>query len=156
MRHLSKVKNTVLQRLVQSDEITKALFYPTPDFLDQPPVEQPHDLVYQKIFPYRYIPDESDEAGTYLTFSLRGYQPVQNTYKAGYLHFNILTQRQLFQTRYDQLRTDLIASEIDRLMNEEAANSIGISKPVFHEMDELVANEHYSGMYIAYKLYEWK
>lgn len=153
LQDLSKDKNTVLERILSNQDICKAVKYPVRDFLDQPDVENPFDLIYDNIFPHFFIPETVKEEKTFITLSFRRYRPVKSAYKSGLLFINVFTHQNLYRTNYGFLRTDFIISEIDKLVNSK--EGIGVGKPEFYDMDEMYINNLYSGLSIGYKLYEF-
>jgi hypothetical protein len=153
LEDLSNDKVTIMQRLIGSQNICKALYYADTNFLDQPDIQSPDELIYDKIYPYRYIPKVDEKKSSYITLSFRNYDLVDTSFKSGYIYINVLTHIDLIKTDYGWLRYDYILSEIDKLINMK--NGIGIGKPQFHRMDELIVNDKYMGVYISYKLYEF-
>jgi hypothetical protein len=154
-KDLSKDKITVMMRLLSSQGICKALHYAEKDFLDKSDLTDNDkiNLLYNKIFPYRKVPDINQTASTFITLSFRDYNLVNTSFKSGYIYINVLTHVDLIETDHGFLRYDFILSEIDELMNQQLG--IGIGKPQFYKMDEIYVNEKYMGMFVAYKLYEF-
>lgn len=149
---MSESKEKLTNRLLSSVGLCKALQYNDANFLDQPNVEQPKELIHRKLFPYKYIPDPAAEKSTFITMSFRKFYVVNNAFRSGFVYFNVFTHKELHSTASRMLRCDYIVAEIDRLL--QGFSGIGFSKLQFAEMDELSVNEDYSGMYIAYKLWE--
>lgn len=140
-------------RLLDSQGICKALFYNETDFLDQPDITDTFGLIYNKIFPYKFVPDTQIEANTYITMQFRNYRPVNNSFKSGLIRINVLTHQELMQTDYGMLRCDYILSEIEKEMNQK--RGIGLGKLDFHHMDEIYVNDKYVGMFVEYKTHEF-
>lgn len=153
LEKLSADKVTVMQRILSSQDICKALKYSASDFLDQPDIEDASSLVYEQIFPFKKIPDFNNKKTTYITMSFNNYKPIRNSFKSGLIYIHVLVHQDIMQTDYGMLRTDFLISEIDKLMNGQ--QGIGIGKVEFYEMDEFSINEKYVGMYIAYRLVEF-
>jgi hypothetical protein len=149
---LSNDKVTIMMRLLGSQNICKALNYSQSNFLDQPDIEDTSVLIYNKIYPYKFVPVADDNANSYITLSFRNYDLVNTSFKSGYIYINVLVHINLMQTDYGWLRSDYILSEIDKLMNQQ--RGIGIGKPQFYKMDEMYVNDKYFGIYIAYKMNE--
>lgn len=156
LENLSKDKNTILMRLLGSQGLCKALKYKGKDFLDQPDIEDPSELLFTNIFPYFRVPSVTEEAETFILLSFRDYRPVRNkdVFKSGFIDIYTITHKNLVETDYGFLRYDFMMSEVDKLMNE--TRGIGIGKVEFSHMDEVVINnEHYLGNVVKYKIYEW-
>jgi hypothetical protein len=154
LHDLSKDKTTILSRLITSQKLCKAVYYDAADFLDQPDLVDPaHLLLNENIYPFRFIPQSSADKKTYITLSFRNYRKVNIAYKYGYICIYIFTHKDLIQTDYEFLRYDLIASEVDELMNNQ--RGLGIGRTEFEEMDEFIVDEQHMGVYLKYKIYEF-
>jgi len=149
LQELSGYKYTIINRLLDSEELCKALFYNDTDFLSKKCLTDPSELVYRNIYPYRFIPDVKDTKSTYITISFRKFQLVNNSFKKGLIYLNIFTHRDLFQTDYGCTRIDYLLNKTDELFNQQ--RGIGIGKLEYEDMDELVVNEKYQGAYICYR-----
>lgn len=155
LQNLSKDKYIIINKIIESPQIVKALYYTDANFLDKPDLEKPEKLIYNNIFPFRRIPDDNDlkTRKTYLTLSFRDYRPVKTAFKSGLIYISVFTHQDLFRTDYGFLRTDFIINKIDEILNNNRA--VGIGKTSFYYMDEYYINSTYSGLTIGYKLYEW-
>lgn len=154
LEDLSKDKVTVMLRILEHEGLRRALFYNHRDFLDESrPLPTVDDLIYKRIFPYRFLPDTVNDVGTFITMSFRGYRPSKSYYKSGNIYLNAICHIDDIQTDYGFLKYDYICSELDKLMNHE--HGIGIGKTNFTDMDEIYVNDKFQGQYVAYKLYEF-
>lgn len=153
LENLSKDKLIIMERLLQSKNICKALYYNNRDFLDQPDIEDVSELIFKNIFPYRKVPNVNDDMRSYITLSFGNYKPVRNSFKFGLITLFVFTHMDLVETDYEALRTDYLISEIEKVMNGK--NGIGIGKAEFYDMDEIQLNDSYLGYYITYKIYEF-
>jgi hypothetical protein len=154
LQDLSKDKITIIERILSSQGICKALKYDKPNFLDQPDIIDPSDLIMNKIFPFYRVPDSEKDVSTYILLSFRNYQLVKSAYKSGIISISAITHKDLAITDYGFLRYDYIISEIDKLVNGKLG--LGIGRLKFEKMDEvLFVNTDYIGSYIAYKLWEF-
>lgn len=154
---LSNDRNEVMMELLKSQNICKALYYNESNFIDLADVEDPESLVYTRIFPYFRLPDAQTEVGTYILFSLRDFQPVRNkrVFKSGLICFYVVLHKDLIRTDFGILRSDLLLSEIDNIMNgKDIVGKVGKSE--FVEMGDFdTRNEQFIGYLISYRLYEW-
>jgi len=151
MSRLSDVtthKNTILQALINDDNIVKALGTNTVDFLDQPSMTNPHELLFNNIFPYCYVPENQEDQKSYITvmFSYRKYGT--RTYKVGKIGFYVMAHHNLLQTNYPHMRTDYIMNQIDRLFHE--ITTLGIGRLQFCKMDDIKVSKYHSGIYLEY------
>lgn len=143
-----------MNRLIGSQEICKALYYNDTNFLDQPDISNPPSLAYDYIYPYRFIPDETQtDVKNYITLSFRSYRDAGVYFKSGKIYINVLNHVQTIKTDYGWLRYDYLIHNIDLLMNSTLG--IGIGKAEFYDADEFYVNKNYVGMYVAYKIVEF-
>jgi hypothetical protein len=152
---LSKNKLTILMKLIEDERIVKCLVNNEQNFLD---VSLPSDfnvtsLIYNSIYPYKFIPAIETEPKTYITMSFR-YKPDGITFKNGSIYFYIFTHNSLITTDYGMLRYDFLVNKIDEIFN--SSRDIGIGKLPFYEMGDIPINENYSGVYLAYQSTEWQ
>ena len=152
---LGQNKLTILMKLIGNEDIVKCLVNNQFNFLD---ISLPMDfdvtsLIYNSIYPYRFIPQIQTEPKTFITMRF-GYKPNGMTYKNGSIYFYIITHNSLIRTDYGMLRYDFLANKIDELMN--SSRDIGLGKLPFHDMDDFIVNENYIGIYLAYKSTEFQ
>ncbi|MWV44969.1 hypothetical protein GRF59_15205 [Paenibacillus sp. HJL G12] len=150
LENLSKDKETIMLRLIDSPDLCKALYYRNSDFLDQSDIEDTSELLYKNIYPFSTVPELSKDRMSYVTMALRNYGYINNVFRRGYVYFYVIIHKDLLRTEYGFLRNDFILNEIDRLMNEK--RGIGIGKTRFYKMDEMYVNDSYTGYYTSYKL----
>jgi len=147
-------KTTILMKLIENENIVKCLVNNEDNFLDIPlPVDfDVTSLIYDRIYPYRYIPTIQTEAKTFISMAF-GYKPDGITFKNGSIYFYIITHNSLVRTDYGMLRYDMLLNYIDEIFN--SSRDIGIGKLPFYGMDDIPINENYSGVYLAYKTTEF-
>lgn len=152
---LGENKTKILMKLIESEDIVKCLVNNQINFLDISLPENffPPSLIYNSIYPYRFIPSVQDEPKTFITMKF-GYKPDGKTFKNGSIYFYIITHNSLIRTDYGMLRYDFLVNKIDELMN--SSRGIGLGKLPFYGMDDFVVNENYSGVYVAYKSTEFQ
>ena len=141
--------------MVESSKIVKCLVNNESNFLDIPiPVDfDATSLIYNSIYPYKFIPTAQTEAKTFITMSF-GYKPNGMTFKNGSVYFYIITHNSLIRTDYGSLRYDILLNYIDEIFSE--SRDITIGKLPFYDMGEFSVNESYSGIYICYKTTEFQ
>lgn len=148
MDEISKHKLTIMRKLLSDDNLVKAVYHNTTDFLEKPTVDV-SQLVYRNIFPYRYVPTTTEEARTYITMSVT-YRKSGSYFKVGNITVFVFTNQNLMQTDYEGvLRIDYIISRIDTIMNK--SNSFGIGKLELDMVDELLVEGKMPGMVIRYR-----
>ena len=88
---LGQNKLTILMKLIGNEDIVKCLVNNQSNFLD---ISLPMDfdvtsLIYNSIYPYRFIPQIQTEPKTFITMRF-GYKPNGMTYKNGSIYFYII------------------------------------------------------------------
>lgn len=153
LENLSNDKATVMLKLADSQNLCKALYYSEDNFLDMPDIEDTSVLFYDKIFPFKRIPDLATDKNSYITMGFRKYKKTSNhMFKSGYLYLYAITHKDKVRTDHGFLRFDFLISEIDKQLNDFRGTWFG--KLEFYEMDEYYIGTDYIGMYISYKIYE--
>ena len=142
-------------KLIENPNIVKCLVNNESNFLETPlPIDfDSSSLIYNQLFPWRFVPTTLTEANTFITMKF-GYKPNGVVFKNGSIYFYIITHNSLLRTDYGTLRCDYLVNEIDKIFN--SSRDLGIGKLSFYEMDEIMVNENYSGIYLAYKNTEFQ
>jgi len=153
-----KYKTNILLKLIEDQEIVKCLYFSNSEdtnFLDKtlPDNFNPTTLIYERIFPYQFVPDIQDTTKTFITLSFNRFRLVNNSFKSGYIHFYVFTHKSCMKTDYATLRTDFLVNKIDSIMNQSV--DFGIGKLQFNNMDDIIINNNYIGNVIEYKNYEF-
>jgi hypothetical protein len=145
---VSKHKNTIMQMLINDENIVKAIGNNESNFLDITYPNQTRELLFNNIFPYPFVPDIEDEQKTYITLSLQS-RSGGKYYKVGSIIFYVFTHYNLLKTDYPEIRTDYLMHKIDSLFHESDAFGIGELQFV-RQSDLLVTKSHY-GVLIEYR-----
>lgn len=145
---LSKYKEIAIGKLLSDMDLCKAVYYNEQNFLEQENIDDTGVLVYENIFPYRFIPDTQTEMKTFITLTFGRVEGMNNSFKIGKFHFNVFTHRDLFKTDYGSTRVDYIVSKIDKMFNYK--NTLGIGKLKFGHLDEIAVNDKFIGVSICY------
>lgn len=152
LQEVTDYKNTIIQRLISSQDICKAVYYREPAFLSCPEVSI-EDVLYKNIFPFNYIPttqEEISEKKIYITISLTDFRKSANEkFKAGLIIIRTFMHKDKFVTDEGALRSDFIIQKIDEILNE--SRGIGIGKLDFVDMQEFMVNQDYPGAFIRYR-----
>ncbi|GAV11289.1 hypothetical protein [Paenibacillus sp. NAIST15-1] len=146
---LSTMKTEIMTRIISNKNLCKALYYNDPDFLDKIEINDPYSLLYDRVFPYRRVPEVEDEAKTFINLSLSRFRKIDNSFKDGLITIFVITHTDLVRTDYGILRYDYIINEIDELFNQK--RGLGIGKLEFAGMDELYVNKKFIGISVSYK-----
>ncbi len=138
----------VLASLVESENLSKLIYYNTQSALHEAPLSNPYDLIHAKVFPYTYVPPTDDSANVYLTVSFRQFKRVNDKFKIGYLYVNILCHKSLVSI-YDGSRIFSLMNEVENVLN---GKRIAIGKLLFDYGDELTINDNYTGYFLRYEV----
>jgi hypothetical protein len=149
LKEITEYKNTVINRLLSDQELCKAIFYADKDFLEKDDIEYTDELVYNNIYPHRFIPDTATETNTYLTITCSDFRPTGNSFKNGLLAIYMFTHRDNFKTEYGYTRMDFVLSKVEELLNSQ--RGIGIGELQFYSLNEYVVNEKFQGYALIYK-----
>ncbi|ASA21822.1 hypothetical protein [Paenibacillus donghaensis] len=149
LSEITDYKNTIMNRVLEDQELCKAIFYTDQGFLEQENIEDTSDLIHKNIFPHRFIPNISEDAKTYITLSMTNYRLVKSSYKSGLIAIYMFTHRDLFKTDYGYSRMDFILTKIEELMNNK--RGLGIGKLEFAGLNEYVVNEKFQGYVLSYQ-----
>lgn len=148
-KELGQYKQKILFKLLESQDICKAVYYQVENFLDLDDIYDPTELIYKNIYPHSFIPDIDDEVNTYLTIHFKKFRSINNSFKSGFIYISVFAHKSLFKTAYGTTRIDFLLNKIDERLN--GMRGIGLGELEFFEMDEFTVNNQYSGAYLSYK-----
>lgn len=120
--NISSYKSEILMRILSNERLVKLLAYDTSTIEDKPPIEDSSELVYNRVFPYRFLPDTAESAKSFISMSFTYGQPSFNQYfDAKTITIYIQCHKSLFVTDEGYLRPDEILVELDKaiMSNDE-------------------------------------
>lgn len=153
MQKLSDEKRKIMNKLATSQELCKALFYNTSDFLDQPDID-PYSLFdgdTQRIYPYKFVPDATNDQNSYITMEFGNYGLVRNAYKDGYIYIYTLVFKGNEDTDNGWTRSDYLIHLVDQQVNQ--MRGIGVGRLQFYDSKSFRLNDSYYGKCNVYKFY---
>ncbi|QRV11476.1 hypothetical protein JR311_19935 (plasmid) [Bacillus velezensis] len=160
MQKLPQYKMDVLNKVLESEKLTKLIGYDSPDALFKTPLESPQDLLYDRIFPFRFVPETVERQATYLTLGVNGFRRLQEGYKiyddyqTGEIYFYLFTHHDLMKTD-SGVRQDLILGELDNLF--EGYRGMGMGELKLRYVNELwIHNNRFGGYSIAFTITDFK
>lgn len=155
---IPKYKMDVLNQILESDEITKLISYDTPDapYRKSLTQEQRDELLYERVFPFRFVPDAIENQGTFITMGVgrvrmleEGYT-VYDDYQSGQVTFYIFTHVDLMRT-HGGIRQDLVLAEISKIFDKN--RTLGIGELKIRSLDELwIHNNKFGGYTISFSM----
>lgn len=147
LSEISTYKNTILTKLIQNDNIVKAVGNVNSDFMDTASISNPRELLFKNIYPFLYVPDAEEEQKCYITMKFK-FKRSGSYYKVGNIRFYVFAHQDILKTDYPWLRTDYILNEIETLFNE--TRELGIGELQFGDMDDMKVSSAHCGSYIEY------
>ncbi len=162
MQKIPEYKMTIMNRLIESDKLSKLLFYNTPDalFKDSLTDEQKQELIYTHVYPFRFIPDPIEQQGTFIavgTNAIRRHQEgftVFDDYQSGEVIFYFFTHHDLMRTTHG-VRQDLMLGEIERLF--DGVTGLGMGELKLRTANELwMHNNKFGGYSVAFTITDFK
>lgn len=153
-KELSEYKNNILIKIISNENLVKAITNCTEDFLDQPLIDDVTSIIYDSLYPYRYVPQTSTSSKVYLTMAFTDYKKLGTQYKSGKIYFYAFCHKSLVRTSYGCLRYDFIAEELDTMFSEE--RGYGLGKLEFDSMSDILLNDDYVGISLGYRIVDFK
>lgn len=143
LEEFTTYKQTLMKALCTSDSIVGLLKLDT----DKPTITG-KDMRYTRIFPYDYIPLTTEQATTYVCFTVTAPNVRDDFITELRLTIYVFTHQDLMRTD-NGIRTDLLVSEVDKLLN--GSTKYGLGKVSLKSCDILqVPCRGYTGLYSVY------
>ena len=143
LEEFTTYKNTLMKAICTSDAIVDLLKLDT----DKEDITG-KEMRYTRIFPYNYVPLTTEHATTYICFTVTAPYPKDGLITELRLSVFVFTHQDLMRTDKG-MRTDLLVSEIDKLLN--GSTKYGLGKVTLKLCDVMqVPCRGYSGLYSVY------
>lgn len=153
LRNLSPNKEEIINRIIGSPDLVKAIYYPNSDFLDQVDIKVPEELVGDNIYLKKRIPLD-EETKTFITIDITDFKPSSNPrFKRATVYIYVLIHNSLLSTDYGVLRMDYILSKIDDLFNDK--RGVGDFRLKFKSIRDVSVNTSYEGKFISFDYLEF-
>jgi hypothetical protein len=153
--------NKVLDKLIQSQNLCKYLYYTTGNPLTEADIVNTTSLLYDKIFPYptstEIFKDANGipEASSAINVLFDDFKPTSNNkFMCGKLTFIVMCHTSLWKLDVSQLRPICILYEIAKMFTEQRV--VGVGKGEFNGCNITWADKDYSGYRLSYKDYEFQ
>lgn len=130
----------LLKGLFNNDDLVKALIYIDPDFLSKsiPSDFDRTSLLYDRIWPFRYVPDIQDEGKSLISSHWQYRSSGRNdTYMLASVTFYVFVHIDWMRTEHG-LRTDFIIAEIEK--SRKQTDLIGAGKFRFGRTDDFIVD----------------
>ncbi|WP_260866685.1 hypothetical protein [Bacillus pumilus] len=116
--------------------------------------------MYNRIYPYRFVPKTMETQGTWITLGVNGFRRHQDgfkvfdDYQAGEIYFYLFTHHDLMKTD-SGVRQDLILGEIDKIF--DGSTGLGMGELKLRYVNELwIHNNKFGGYSIAFTITDFK
>lgn len=119
LEEFTTYKNTLMQALCTNDAIVNLLKND-----DDPADVTGRDFRYTRIFPYNYVPNTVERTTTFICFAVTAPNVRDNVVTLLQLNVWVFTHQDLMRTK-DGMRTDLLVSEIDKILNGSTKYGLG-------------------------------
>lgn len=145
LEEFTTYKQTLMEAICTSNSVVDLLRLETDD-----PNMTGRDMRYVRIFPYNYVPLTTENATTYVCFSVTAPYVKDDLITELQLTIFVFTHQDIMRTD-SGMRTDLLISEIDKLIN--GSTKYGFGKVSLKTVDILqVPCRGYSGLYSVYSV----
>jgi hypothetical protein len=149
---MAKDKLDLMGRIIDDEEIAKALISTSPGFKDyvlkEGDVEQ---LPWNRVYPCRYMIDTQTPQKCYITMGFSYSRSNSHVFKAGRIDIFIFCHKDLVRTDYGILRPDFILQRVDSLIAGSRGEWLGRMEFVYAE--DLMVGEtgDYVGVTVGYR-----
>ena len=110
-------------------------------------------LPYKQVFPFEYIPDTVVKAQTFICFDVDVVSVSGKTFLTPALYVWIFTHKSKLRLASGGVRTDLIASELDKILN--GSRYFGLGELDLHTVSRFVPIADYQGRTLTYRTREF-
>lgn len=153
-KNLFDYKTKAINKILQNDNIIKALIDDAPQFLDNLDTNiltqnYRDNLLYKQVYPYLPVTSVFKDAKSYITLSLGIFKSSEYAILSGQLRINVICHMDLIQTENGQ-RHGFIANEIDNMMFN--TNGFGIGKLGDKRIEEIIVGSDHIGVAMQYNI----
>lgn len=112
-------KNQLMKELCSNENIVKLI-------TDNPEADVPnYNLPYSQVYPYEFIPETIDHGQTFVCFDVDIAQVLDKTFYVPVLYVWAFTHKSKMQLNEGGIRTDKLASEINKILNGSRYYGLG-------------------------------
>lgn len=146
LTELSDKKQQILKDLLSDRELVTLL---TDDSTIRLPAK---DLRYDQVFPYPWVDETADAAKSFICFDVTVPEISTIAVKDCYMYIWIFTHQRIAMTK-EGVRTDLLASRVDYLLN--GSTEYGFGKVRLMSVLPYAPNANYYGKVLKYYVQDW-
>jgi hypothetical protein len=145
----TEYKEIILYRLIEDENLLKALTINDEDFINKSLLIDPSDIPYKYIYPYKISSNILDTAKSIITIKFANFESLGVNYKSGRIYFYIICHTSLIRTSYGN-RYDYIFERIKAIFNN--SREFGIGKTILESVGDLEVNENYYGCVCCFEV----
>jgi hypothetical protein len=135
-------KEIILTKVIQNENLLKALTINCPNFLDKPLAISPNEAIYQYIYPYAVHPDTLTEEKSIITMRFSDFNYDGVKFKEGRVYFYTICHESIIITEYGN-RFDYIYNQLFLTLND--STDLGVGKAKIINTSDLSINKQYMG-----------
>lgn len=151
LKRLRTYKNQIMEAIVYEEDLVKAIANNQTNFLDYP-VENPADLIYKQIFPYKWTaPEIPDRKETYLTMTFDVSRAEGGVFNNIVFSIYILVHKDIMRINTGEefmLRSDYIMEKLEELFHQ--SSQFGIGRLELIDTGELFISRELPGFYLTF------
>lgn len=145
LEEFTTYKQTLMKAICTSSRITELMKIET-----DPVTITGKDMRYKRIFPYNYVPPVTEHAQSFICFTVTAPNVRDELITELRLTVYVFSHQDIMRTE-NGIRTDLLISEVDKLLN--GSTKYGLGKVSLKMCDVMqVPCQGYSGLFAVYSV----
>lgn len=151
LKRLRDYKQLVLETIISDEELVKAIANNNTNFLDTP-VENPADLIYKQIFPYKWTaPEIPDRKEVYITMSFTVDRLDGGIFNNIAFSMYIFVHKDIMRVEVEgmpMLRSDYIMEKIEECFHK--SKDFGVGRLELIDTGEVFLSTTIPGFYLTF------
>lgn len=139
-------KNQLMEDLLTTESIVRLLN-------DDISMENAYKLAYTQVFPYEYIPETVEEAGTFICFDVDVQESMNKTFLSPTLYVWIFSHKTRLRLTEGGVQPDKLASEIAKKIN--GSRVYGLGELNLYSVRRFAPVTDYQGKVMTFHMTEW-
>lgn len=107
-----------------------------------------YDIIYSQVFPFEFVPETVNDGQTFICFDVDIAEGTTKTYYSPVLYIYIFTHKSKLRLPEGGIRTDQIASEIDKEIN--GSRLFGLGELDLYSVTRFAPITDYQGRVLTY------
>lgn len=139
-------KNKLMEDLLTSDSVVRLLSDSFDDI-------NPLDLRYTQVFPYEYIPETVEHGKTFICCDVDIQKSLNKTFLMPTIFVWVFTHKSLLRIPGVGIRTDLLCSEISKILNGNRC--YGLGELDLYSVKRFAPMTDYQGKVMMFQTKDW-